>query len=47
MLKINVPPDGAAPDAPFSAWKESGVGLPEHGSADREFFRSYQVVYDA
>jgi acyl-CoA reductase-like NAD-dependent aldehyde dehydrogenase len=47
MLKINAAPEGAAPDAPFCAWKESGVGPPEHGLTDRDFYCRYQTVYQS
>jgi acyl-CoA reductase-like NAD-dependent aldehyde dehydrogenase len=33
------------PDAPFGGWKASGIGLPEHGYWDREFYARPQVVY--
>jgi acyl-CoA reductase-like NAD-dependent aldehyde dehydrogenase len=31
--------------APFGGWKASGIGPPEHGEADREFFTRAQAVY--
>lgn len=31
--------------APFVGWKESAVGIPEHGRWDREFYSQAQVVY--
>jgi acyl-CoA reductase-like NAD-dependent aldehyde dehydrogenase len=31
--------------APFSGWKESSIGTPEHGRWDREFFSRVQAVY--
>ncbi|MBT8419248.1 MAG: aldehyde dehydrogenase family protein [Gammaproteobacteria bacterium] len=33
------------PEAPFSGWKASGVGPPEHGIWDRDFYARAQVVY--
>jgi acyl-CoA reductase-like NAD-dependent aldehyde dehydrogenase len=34
-------------EAPFGGWKASGVGPPEHGVWDREFFSRVQAVYGA
>ena len=45
ILKINQSTAGAAVDAPFGGWKSSGVGLPEHGPFDLEFFTRPQTVY--
>jgi aldehyde dehydrogenase (NAD+) len=45
LLKINTPTAGAAADAPFCGWKGSGVGPPEHGVADIEFYSRWQTVY--
>jgi len=33
------------PDAPFGGWKASGIGPPEHGDWDREFYTRPQAVY--
>jgi acyl-CoA reductase-like NAD-dependent aldehyde dehydrogenase len=33
------------PDAPFAGWKASGIGPPEHGIWDREFYARPQAVY--
>ncbi|MGB8275050.1 MAG: aldehyde dehydrogenase family protein [Alphaproteobacteria bacterium] len=35
------------PEAPFSGWKASGLGPPEHGAFDREFYSKAQAVYGA
>jgi acyl-CoA reductase-like NAD-dependent aldehyde dehydrogenase/nicotinamidase-related amidase len=45
ILRLN--PDGfpVAADAPFGGWKTSGMGPPEHGRWDREFFARPQAVY--
>ncbi len=45
ILRINMSTAGAAGDAPFGGWKESGIGPPEHGAADVEFYTRYQTVY--
>jgi acyl-CoA reductase-like NAD-dependent aldehyde dehydrogenase/nicotinamidase-related amidase len=45
ILKIDQATAGAGPDAPFGGWKASGVGPPEHGSGDREFYTRLQTVY--
>jgi acyl-CoA reductase-like NAD-dependent aldehyde dehydrogenase len=44
-LKIKAAPAGAASDAPFGGWKASGVGPPEHGASDAEFYTRSQTVY--
>jgi len=39
---------GALPvhaDAPFGGWKASGIGPPEHGAWDREFYSRPQALY--
>ncbi len=33
------------PEAPFGGWKASGIGPPEHGDWDREFYARPQAVY--
>jgi len=35
------------PEAPFKGWKASGIGPPEHGDWDREFYARPQAVYAA
>lgn len=45
LLKLNQATAGAAADAPFGGWKSSGVGTPEHGIADRDFYTRMQTVY--
>ena len=45
LLKINASTAGAVGDAPFGGWKASGVGPPEHGSWDAEFYTRPQAVY--
>jgi alpha-ketoglutaric semialdehyde dehydrogenase len=45
ILKLNTPTAGAAADAPFVGWKASGLGPPEHGVGDRQFYTRHQTVY--
>jgi acyl-CoA reductase-like NAD-dependent aldehyde dehydrogenase len=35
------------PEAPFGGWKASGIGPPEHGDWDREFYARAQALYGA
>jgi len=34
------------PDAPFGGWKASGIGPPEHGVWDRDFYSRPQAIYE-
>jgi len=45
MLKVNQATSNAMVDAPFGGWKASGLGQPEHGQFDVEFFTRPQTVY--
>jgi acyl-CoA reductase-like NAD-dependent aldehyde dehydrogenase len=45
ILKINTSTAGADVSMPFGGWKASGLGLPEHGEADRLFYTRMQSVY--
>ena len=45
ILKVNQSTSGAEIDAPFGGWKSSGLGPPEHGRFDLEFFTRAQTVY--
>jgi acyl-CoA reductase-like NAD-dependent aldehyde dehydrogenase len=45
ILKINCSTADAAVDLPFGGWKASGIGPPEHGPANREFFTRMQAIY--
>jgi acyl-CoA reductase-like NAD-dependent aldehyde dehydrogenase len=47
ILKLNQSTSGAEIDAPFGGWKSSGLGPPEHGRFDLEFFTRAQTVYGA
>jgi alpha-ketoglutaric semialdehyde dehydrogenase len=33
------------PEAPFGGWKASGIGPPEHGPWDRQFYCRPQAIY--
>jgi acyl-CoA reductase-like NAD-dependent aldehyde dehydrogenase/nicotinamidase-related amidase len=46
ILKINSATADANAEAPFGGWKASGIGPPEHGESDREFFTRTQTVYN-
>jgi acyl-CoA reductase-like NAD-dependent aldehyde dehydrogenase/nicotinamidase-related amidase len=45
ILKLNRATADANVQTPFGGWKASGVGPPEHGPADREFYTRTQAVY--
>ena len=45
ILKIGSATAGVGAETPFSGWKSSGVGPPEHGSGDPEFYTRAQAVY--
>jgi len=45
ILKMNQGPFVVHPLAPFGGWKASGIGLPEHGIGDREFYARPQTIY--
>jgi acyl-CoA reductase-like NAD-dependent aldehyde dehydrogenase/nicotinamidase-related amidase len=47
ILKVNCSTADAAVDLPFGGWKTSGIGPPEHGPANREFFTRIQSIYFA
>jgi acyl-CoA reductase-like NAD-dependent aldehyde dehydrogenase/nicotinamidase-related amidase len=44
-LKLNRPTLEVHPEAPFGGWKNSGLGPPEHGIWDREFYTRPQAIY--
>jgi acyl-CoA reductase-like NAD-dependent aldehyde dehydrogenase len=46
ILKVNQSTADAAVDVPFGGWKASGLGPPEHGMFDLEFFTRPQTVYN-
>ena len=45
ILKINQATADVAVHLPFGGWKSSGVGPPEHGVGDREFYTRLQAIY--
>jgi acyl-CoA reductase-like NAD-dependent aldehyde dehydrogenase/nicotinamidase-related amidase len=45
ILKINRATSDAGVNVPFGGWKSSGVGPPEHGPSNREFYTRTQSVY--
>ncbi len=45
ILKLNRSTADAEVDVPFGGWKSSGIGPPEHGDFDRDFYTRPQTVY--
>lgn len=45
VLKLNQSTVEADAVSPFGGWKCSGIGPPEHGPADRDFFTRMQTLY--
>lgn len=45
ILKLNRSTADAELDVPFGGWKHSGIGPPEHGAFDREFYTRPQTLY--
>lgn len=45
IVKVNRSTADADVDAPFGGWKASGIGPPEHGIFDREFYTRPQTCY--
>lgn len=45
ILKLNSATADADAETPFGGWKASGIGPPEHGAANREFYTRTQAVY--
>jgi acyl-CoA reductase-like NAD-dependent aldehyde dehydrogenase len=45
IVKINRSTADAEVDVPFGGWKDSGIGPPEHGDFDRDFYTRPQIVY--
>jgi acyl-CoA reductase-like NAD-dependent aldehyde dehydrogenase/nicotinamidase-related amidase len=45
ILKLATGPLAVHPEAPFGGWKASGIGPPEHGIWDREFYARAQAIY--
>ena len=46
LLKVGMATAGADAEAPFGGWKASGVGPPEHGLGDIDFYTRYQTLYE-
>lgn len=47
IVAVNRAPLSINPAAPFGGWRRSGIGAPEHGRWDREFYTKPQAVYGA
>ena len=45
IVKVNRSTADAEVDVPFGGWRASGIGPPEHGRFDRDFYTRPQVVY--
>jgi alpha-ketoglutaric semialdehyde dehydrogenase len=45
ILKLNSSTAGVDPALPFGGWKASGLGPPEHGEGDAQFYCRPQAVY--
>ena len=45
VIKLNQPHVGTDPAMPFTGWKASGLGPPEHGHWDQEFYTRPQALY--
>jgi len=45
ILHLNPTAFPVAAEMPFGGWKSSGIGLPEHGRWDRDFFARPQAIY--
>jgi aldehyde dehydrogenase (NAD+) len=45
ILKVGLKTGGLDMSAPFCGWKDSSIGIPEHGRWDKEFYSRVQVVY--
>jgi alpha-ketoglutaric semialdehyde dehydrogenase len=46
IIKLNRSTAAADVDVPFGGWNSSGIGPPEHGDCDREFYTRMQTVYE-
>ena len=45
VLKLDAATADVGVEAPFGGWKHSGLGPPEHGRANVEFYTRAQAVY--
>lgn len=46
VVRLNLPTRGIHLQAPFGGWKDSGLGPPEHGVWDLDFYTRWQAVYE-
>jgi len=46
VVQLNLPSRSLHMEAPFGGWKDSGLGPPEHGVWDLEFYTQWQTVYE-
>jgi acyl-CoA reductase-like NAD-dependent aldehyde dehydrogenase/nicotinamidase-related amidase len=46
VVRLNLPTRGIHLEAPFGGWKDSGLGPPEHGVWDLDFYTQWQAVYE-
>lgn len=46
VIRLGLPTRGVHLEAPFGGWKESGLGPPEHGVWDLDFYTRWQAVYE-
>lgn len=46
VVRLNLPTRGIHLEAPFGGWKDSGLGPPEHGVWDLDFYTRWQAVYE-
>jgi acyl-CoA reductase-like NAD-dependent aldehyde dehydrogenase/nicotinamidase-related amidase len=47
VVRLNLPTRGIHLEAPFGGWKDSGLGPPEHGVWDLDFYSQWQAVYES
>lgn len=45
ILHVNAGGAPIHPATPFGGWKTSGLGPPEHGGCDRDFYTRTQAIY--
>lgn len=46
VVRLNLPTRGIHLEAPFGGWKNSSLGVPEHGVWDLDFYTRWQAVYE-
>ena len=47
VVRLNLPTRGIHLEAPFGGWKDSGLGVPEHGVWGLDFYTQWQAVYES